>query len=569
MADDQTAQDVISGGVVGEILLAILNVIGDVFTLPPAAAAGSAELVKQASMQEKRPTLLTPPELMEAMRRNEITLAQWQNALSRHGYTPEAQRVMARLSEQLLDVSSLTEAWRRGNIGDAEYDQRLEAIGFNAEARDIIRSLIYYLPPVQDVIRFAVREVFTPEVRARFGQDEGFPEAVLPLSRQLGVRDEDMRNYWAAHWELPSPQQGFEMLHRSAETGATDADLDTLLRALDIMPFWREKLKAIAYNPITRVDIRRLHKLGLLNHEQLVDRYRRIGYNPQDAELLAQFTEKLNATDTNSDIEPWRSNLRSHVLSLYESWTIGEAEAEQELKALGYSDAEAQAFTAGAEFIREAAVAKKIRAQAEKLYVSGYWTLEHAVTRLVAMGFSDAEINAQVSAWELEKELKDDAEHRKAERDLTKAEIIGAYTDGIYGVEDATKHLRDMGYSADEAEVLLARADIAKGRADRSELEKSLHTLFTAGRVTEADARSQLGAAGVNPARIDTLIQRWSAEHIGKTPQLNVQQISRALAKGIIDPAEADRRFYDLGYSAPDREILLALAGEAPAGSGV
>ena len=100
-------------------------------------------------------------------------------------------------------------------------------------------------------------------------------------------------------------------------------------------------------------------------------------------------------------------------------------------------------------------------------------------------------------------------------------------------------------------------------------LFRSLHTLFTAGRLTEADARSQLGAAGIAPARIDTLIQRWSAEHISKTPHLNVQQISRALAKGIIDDAEADRRFYDLGYSEPDRAILLQLAGEAPAGSGV
>ncbi|GAH93918.1 unnamed protein product, partial [marine sediment metagenome] len=44
------------------------------------------------------------------------------------------------------------------------------------------------------------------------------------------------------HWSLPSPSQGFEMLHRGV---IDEAELNMLLRALDIMPFWREKLTKV------------------------------------------------------------------------------------------------------------------------------------------------------------------------------------------------------------------------------------------------------------------------------------------------------------------------------------
>ncbi|GAH79863.1 unnamed protein product, partial [marine sediment metagenome] len=70
-----------------------------------------------------------------------------------------------------------------------------------------------------------------------------------------GLSKEWSERYWAAHWNLPSPQQGFEMLHRGV---INVSELNMLLRALDVMPFWRDKLTAIAFRRLTRVDIRRM-----------------------------------------------------------------------------------------------------------------------------------------------------------------------------------------------------------------------------------------------------------------------------------------------------------------------
>ncbi|GAJ02949.1 unnamed protein product, partial [marine sediment metagenome] len=108
--------------------------------------------------------------------------------------------------------------------------------------------------------------------------------------------------YWAAHWSLPSPQQGFEMLHRGV---IGFDDLNMLLRALDVMPFWRDKLVEIAYRPLSRVDVRRMFKLGVLDVKGVRKAYTDIGYNPYNADLMTEFTieyvkeapKKISTTD--------------------------------------------------------------------------------------------------------------------------------------------------------------------------------------------------------------------------------------------------------------------------------
>ncbi|GAH07016.1 unnamed protein product, partial [marine sediment metagenome] len=73
---------------------------------------------------------------------------------------------------------------------------------------------------------------------------EDYPKPLETWAAKKGLSKEWSQRYWAAHWSLPSASQGFEMLHRGI---INQSDLNMLLRALDVMPFWREKLTGIAY----------------------------------------------------------------------------------------------------------------------------------------------------------------------------------------------------------------------------------------------------------------------------------------------------------------------------------
>lgn len=166
----------------------------------------------------------------------------------------------------------------------------LDRIGIHPNYHGLYKELAYQIPPVADIITMAVREAFTPEIAARFGQYQDLPPEFVTWAGKKGLSEEWATRYWAAHWSLPSPQQGFEMLHR----GVIDRnDLSLLLRALDVMPYWRDKLMQISYNPLTRIDVRRMYNLKVLTRDEVTQAYREIGYNETNAERLTVFTVEL------------------------------------------------------------------------------------------------------------------------------------------------------------------------------------------------------------------------------------------------------------------------------------
>ena len=175
----------------------------------------------------------------------------------------------------------------RQDDGLRNLDDDLRRVGVHPDFFNVYRELAFPIPPVADLITMAVREAFSPEVAQRFGQYEDFPEPFEDYARQKGMSAEWSKRYWAAHWNLPSPQQGFEMLHR----GVIDqGDLELLLRAQDVMPFWRDKLIQIAYRPLTRVDVRRMYKEGVLDEDQVLAAYLDQGYNDKNAERMTEYT---------------------------------------------------------------------------------------------------------------------------------------------------------------------------------------------------------------------------------------------------------------------------------------
>lgn len=531
-----------------------------------AISAGPVELLRQRSMMDSTPTLLSEAAIGEALRRGIVSDQQFSDVLTHAGYSPNAIRVMRETLPQLLPAGELVELLRRGSISRGEYDSRMSALGFDDETSGRLAELVRVLVPIQDVLRFMVREVYTPEVRARFGQDEGFPDAVLELTKRLGLDDQDVRDYWAAHWQLPSPEQGFQMLQRAVETGATEADLDTLLRALDIMPFWREKLKKIAYNPITRVDIRRMHKMGLLDHAGLVDRYQRIGYNAEDAEALAVFTERLNGTEDRDALEPFLAPLRSRARSLYMNNVITDDEVQRALTDLGHTPEQIAAFMQEAELARVADEREEITRAIKSLYTQGHISAGDTVDRLRAAGYDEETAERVIAPWHFLAEQRQLRADEKEGRDLTRADILGAYKDGLLSSGEATRELGDLGFDPSEVAVLVGRVDKAIAREAQQDAERIAHSLYLARRLSRAAAQSQLVAAKVPPERVVLLLGQWDAELDARAPELSTAQIQAALRRGLMSETRALERLKEEGYSEEDRTILVELA---KAGDGI
>ncbi len=402
----------------------------------------------------------------------------------------------------LLDPDDLRDAYLRGFIDIVKARNELAKQGFDAGQIEHIIQLWQELPPPSDLIRMAVREAFSPDIVARFGQHQDFPEDFANFAGQQGYSRDWALNYWAAHWELPSAEQGFEMFHRGV---IGSDDLQLLLRALDVMPFWRGKLTDIAYNVVTRVDTRRLFAAGVWDRARVEREYLNQGYTPAAAADLTEWTVATYGEDAVG-----RKDLtRAAFEKAFKQGRISDLEAVQALVELGYDESEAEFFIA------------------------------NAVNDL-----ADEEARAAAASV----------------RDLTQGTILAAYKDGITSRGDAEALLADLGYTADGIDLILAVQDFKNANELATLKTKVIEQIFKHGQIGGDEARSQLAGAGIGVDRADLFVQRWEAQFAEKTRELTQAQLERAMEKGLIDEGAYVAALGALGYSTEDAQILLGLA---------
>jgi len=290
---------------------------------------------------------------------NELAAALWRGYIepdpanrqaAEQGLDQDNFNIMIELARQLLGANETISLMLRGEITETQASDRLGKLGYNTEDTNHIKTLAYQLPGIQDLVRMGVREVFSPEIAEKYGQFEDYPEQMTLHTKAIGLSEEWSRNFWAAHWELPSASMGFEMLHRGV---IDEAELKTLLRTLDVMPYWRDKLIAISYSPFTRVDIRRMHKLGILDESAVKLAYKEIGYNDDKATKLTAFTLELNAEDKKIESQAQRDLSKSMITSAYQDGSIDDSQLQSMISDLGYDPDETDLIVLTEQYTQE------------------------------------------------------------------------------------------------------------------------------------------------------------------------------------------------------------------------
>jgi len=320
-----------------------------------------------------------------------------------------------------------------------ELPHELGKIGIHPAYHDLYRTLAYPIPPVADIITMAVREAFTPAIAQRFGQYEDYPPEFEAWALKKGISKEWAQRYWAAHWSLPSPQQGFEMLHRGV---IDESDLNLLLRASDVMPFWRDKLIQIAYHPLTRVDVRRMHLLGVLKDSEVEDAYKHIGYSDTNARRMMEFTSTYNR----KSVSGYKVN---DVIRAYSNRFIGDSEAITLLLDLDLSHENAEYAVRTAGVKREWDTKDDQLTALESQFKSQTIDEGQARTELTALRFSQNDVSLLIKKWTLK-------HHSEKEPTWTAAQTLKFLSQGIITQGRASQELTLIGYNPERVDVFLA-----------------------------------------------------------------------------------------------------------------
>jgi len=422
---------------------------------------------------------------------------------------PTLQEHRKRVGARIPPFAMLRDGFLRDLLPEGVHDDWLGRSGFEPANIALQKALYEEIPGSGDLVRMGVREVFTPEIAERFGQFEDFPPAFGEWMAKQGFTDFWAKAFWGAHWDLPSVTQGFQMRHRDV---INDEDLQLLLRALDVMPFWREKLTDIAFRVVTRVDVRRMYAEGVFERDQVKRVYLDLGYKPEDAEALTEFVVRRyprKGTDEPSD-------LRSLTIS-----------------------------------------------SVKQAYARRLITGDDALERLTELDYSADDAALVISIWEFDwfqdPSLRSDVDPKG----LARSTIEKAYERRLIDLNAGVLELGELGYTPEDARLLLQLVDL---RLDEQLADLEIDGLvsdYQDGIISDAQLAAALADLNIPQGRIDFLLQREILQRQAKRRRLTLSQMKKALAADLMEEGEYRARLAATGYNARDVDILVALNVEA------
>jgi len=419
-----------------------------------------------------------------------------------------------------------------------------------------IMELRYQLLGASDYIRFAVRDVYDAAARQKLTLDQDFPNGLAPKLVALGYSDQDAKDAWAAHWELPSPTQVYEMLHRGKlPAGVTVEDY---LKSADYAPIWRQSLVDISYNPITRTDAKRMYKLRG-DFDALVANFRANGYNEQDSKDLAEFTKEDVSLETRQERELLVGPVKTKALAMYQSRRISAAQLRSTLLQLKYPEEIVSRFIADIDFVRESDRRDDVAAAVKGSYVKALRSKDDTVAILKKTGYTDEGIAEVMESWDILREATELQPHQEVTRDLTKAEILQAFSDDIYDEEQTRRAVAALGYDDAETNAIVQRIVLQKARKVLADEVAVIHEEVLQGRTTFDDASIALDKLGVPATTKRLYLIRWGQEREKRIPDFPVALLEKLAGKQLLTTETA--RFYmtNQGYTEDQQKLLLEL----------
>jgi hypothetical protein len=157
----------------------------------------------------------------------------------------------------------------------------MEATLWSRLRRAIMSTFTPEIPPLSDILRFVVREVYDPQRRKEL-LSVPTPKEAYEYGAKHGLPPHHVDDYWAAHWELPPVAHLIEMRRRGL---IDDATFERYIRYHDYDPTMISNFSKLIWEPFSRIDLRRMWDLRLISDEDFIREMQWLGYDERHAKL--------------------------------------------------------------------------------------------------------------------------------------------------------------------------------------------------------------------------------------------------------------------------------------------
>lgn len=457
-----------------------------------------------------------------------------------------------------MDVLGLK---RRGLLEDAEFRRYLQRRGWlNPDEIDQWLVARQHVPSIQDLLKMAVKDVFYPDLPGREEMliELGEQRGLLQLFRSGGIgplkvkgmpdgRDtfDTAEAYWIAHYREIEPRQVMEMMQRFRPDrvgryampqpgGGTvtpkPVAIDTvqkLLRSIDINPIWRDRLAALAYRRMTRVDVKRVYAadgfgpveypFGLdddpaepgtpagVAEKELYKQQLDLGYNPADARGVTAFVAK--------DVWERRTRVATGNLkkSLCEAYSLGVMEKDDAVERLAQTGMDRTAAEMEMSICDARLTVSKTRSHIRairRLFMRGMVTTFEATEMLARIGVRREMTTYYVDLWQRER-----TGHGP---EVRAAQMCRWAARGLISYEEMTRRLRNQGFAEPDITRIVAHCQLGNLAAASAVQERRA-------RAAAKEAERRAKAAETERKRKESADNRALAKRLSAWSDANIK----------------------------------------------
>lgn len=464
--------------------------------------------------------------------------------------------------KQTYTLEQALTLWNRGEIEEAEAKKKIKLYGgYSDEEISKLSELRNVIPPVSDLVRFSIREVFNEQLAKRLGYTEEYEEQkdFQYWANRLGLGKMEAKlqgegakeinwplAYWIAHWQIISPTQGYEMLHRLRKDRIdrfkkdfpeveefTIDNLRDVLKASDYPKPFRDRLAAISSHMLGRIDIRRGYRIGAISENELKEQYKDLGFVDDDVNVLAEIAKKdkeqYDKAEKKKKLGTEINRSATAILSAYETGSITEGDAFVGLMAVWDEEDKTKLAINTVKLKQKTAYVKEFAKSVKREFFAGFYDSSTALAELIGAGMRPDEATRRVSIW-----IRQLSYPQKI---ASTTKILDWYKRGLITIEDANFRLENLGWS--NADILIhlesAVQDIAIAEAKKEEQR----------------ARTEKQEAAASEKIVKAAAKQQKDQRADLRRQYPIAMIKRWFKLGLISE-ESARSFLELHFDAED-----------------
>jgi hypothetical protein len=489
--------------------------VGGALQQPLSAAIANYFGPAQQDLIRQRPnSLLDPGTVASALAARLWGEDRAYDEANRGGINNERFEMLVRLAYQYPTLGQVLEQLRRKIIGRNEAVALLELQRMHPDQIENALAMEREL--------LAVPDAALAVLRGHISQQDGEQVAAMQ-----GINSEDFQTLLYNTGEPPAAESMMEALRRKF---IDDETFDRAILQSRIRDEWIPVMRQLRYSPMATADAIEAVVRNYISPEEGKDIAEQNGLLPEHYETLLEAHGRPPAL--------------GQILSLWNREIVGEDVVAQAIRESDIKDK----YIDQLKHLRYKIPSENLIL---KLVEKAGMTSDRAYELLTKDGFEPDVAQSIVTAAGGEKVAKAKAE--------TEAQTVAMYEQHMVSVQQAEGMLRKLGYSTEDADMLIGLADLKRETKIQEAAANAVRSAFLAHHITDVEVEAQLAALGLSHERSSYLLRVWRIELLGRRKTLTEAQIVKAVKVGRLDPGQAAEKLEQQGYSEDDAEHLLAV----------